>query len=145
MSGFYLFITSNDCSDIFPSNTWNDFTIEFPQEIRLSNCLGTAWSFALTEIALTNTSQSPLSDSWIVLCDLAESSYIRGSTAPVLRTISQDTEKSGSLFQTYYIGVNNNKFNRLRIYIRNSELKPLNSSIWQATTITKLTLHFQKV
>ena len=144
-----MFISSTDCKDIFLDNTFDDFTIQLPREVELS-ChgrfgMGTDWAFALTEITVADSVQSLIPESCIILCDLAESSYIKGSTAPVLRTITQATEKNGSLFQTYYIGSNKLKFNRLRIYIRNSNLGRLNKLLWGPNTTIKLILHFLRM
>jgi len=145
MNGFYVFLSSADSKDKFSNNSYDDFTVEFSQEIELDcNCYHAEWAFALTEITIINSSQSLLPESCIILCDLAQSSYIRDSHVPVLRTIAAETEATGSLYQSYYISVNKHKFNKIRIYIKNKDLSPLNKTLWQSNTIIKLTLHFQK-
>lgn len=145
MSGFYMFISSDDCKDVFADNSFYDFTIEVKPEIVLP-CGGAGeWSFALTDINLENVGGTALPETCTVLCDLARGSYMKGGSVPILRRIDVETETSGSLFQTYYIGLNNLIFNRLRIYLRNSDLRPLNYTLWDSKAILNLTLHFQKI
>lgn len=144
-----MFLSSADCKDVFADNRFDDFTIQFEPEIKLGCESRGEWSFALTEISIdTNDDdekQSLLPETCTVLCDLAEGSYMREAHVPILRRIDADSETSGSLFQTYYIGLNSTHFNRIRIFLKNKDLNSLNRELWKATTTVRLTLHFQKI
>lgn len=146
MSGFYMFISSDDCKDVFADNTFYDFTIEVKPEINLTGGSGFGeWAFALTDISLDSATDTPLPETCTVLCDLARGSYMSAGSVPILRRIDVESETSGSLFQTYYIGVNKLIFNRIRIYLRNRDLLPLDKSLWNSKAVLNLTLHFQKI
>lgn len=148
MTGFYMFLSSTDCKEVFANNRFDDFTIEFKPEIKLACECRDEWSFALTEISIVrgvNEQHSLLPETCTVLCDLAQGSYMREAHIPILRRIDADTETSGSLFQTYYIGLNAIQFNRIRVFLKNKDLNDLNRELWHPSTIINLTLHFQKI
>jgi len=141
-----MFVSSTDSKNKFINNSFDDFVVELNPEIELEcNCYRTEWTFALTEISISNGVQSLLPEACIVLCDLAQCSYIKDGQAPVLRTIASESDKTGSLYQSYYIGINKLRFNRLRIYLRNKDLDPLNKELWDPNIILKITLHFQRI
>lgn len=145
-----MFLSSNDCKDVFADNRFDDFRIQFEPEIKLPCECREEWSFALTEISIETADeneqlQSLLPETCTVLCDLAQGSYMRETHAPILRRIDADTETSGSLFQTYYIGVNSTQFNCIRVYLKNKDLKSLDGKLWKPSSVVHLTLHFQKM
>ena len=154
MGGFYMFLTSSDSKTLFPLNNYDDFTIEFDRAIELSETCGfgytQTWRFALTEISLETESgkeRRSLPESVVVLSDLCATSYIHATEAPVLRTVGAKGELGAGLGQIYYIGVNKSAFNRLRIQIKDRDLKSLSKSdsndrLWPEKAILKCTLHF---
>jgi len=147
MSGFYMFLSSVDGIKQFTDNAFDNFVVEFTPEIRLDcNTFHSQWTFALTEIRIANSTESLLPpEPCIVLCDLAQSSYINDTQAPVLRTFASESEQIGSLYQSYYVGLTSYNFNRISISIKNSELKPLQSSLWGSKATVKIVLHFQRI
>lgn len=147
MSGFYMFLSSADCTGVFGDNRFDNFRVQFEPEIKLDCECRQEWSFALTEISIDTPSrqQSLPPETCTVLCDLAEGSYMRGSHQPILRRIDGDAEASGSLFQTYYVGLTSNHFNCIRVYLKNKDLDELDAKLWHPSTVVNLTLHFQKM
>ena len=147
MSGFYLFLSSADCKKVFADNRFDNFRVQFEPEIKLACECRQEWSFALTEISIITPAKSHSlpPETCTVLCDLAEGSYMRETYNPILRRIDTDAEASGSLFQTYYIGVNSTQFNCIRIYLKNKDLEDLDAKLWHPSTVVNLTLHFQKM
>ena len=86
---------------------------------------------------------SSLPESVLVLSDVASSSYIYNGYEPILRILPAGSELSTSLFQSYYISLNSSRFNRIRIYLRNSEGGQLDLDKWKGRDIClKCTLHF---
>ena len=148
MTGFYLYLNSSDSKTVRPNNTFHDFTIELPHE-RFFN-LG-QWTVALTEITLTGhkrgNRRNSLPEALVVLTDIAQDSYIREALAPVLRTIPSETDLNASLFQSYYVGVNALRFDKIRIFLKNSNLDSLELTKWGPikSIILRCTLHFQEV
>ena len=148
MSGFFMFLASDDSSSIYTNNTYKDFCVEFDHEIVLEAECGFGfrqqWQFAVTEVTLdTIKTDEGLPESTVILCDLCKPSYIKGTQAQVLRTLSSAGELTGSLGLTHYIGVNKNTFNRVRISLLNRDLKPLlPANGWPETARLKCTLHF---
>jgi len=146
MSGFYIFLSSEDGKTKFSENKFDSFVVELTPAITLAcTPYHSDWTFALTEISLTNSSHSLIPEPCVVLCDLAQSSYINDTHASVLRTFGSDVDKVGSLYHSYYIGLNSTYFNRITISLKNYDLKPLDSKLWDQQTITKLVLHFQRM
>ena len=154
MGGFYLFLSSQDSISLYPLNKYDDFTVEFDRPIELPETCGfgytQTWRFALTEISLETVGgkdRRSLPESVVVLTDLCATSYIHATEAPVLRTIGAKGELGSGLGQIYYIAVNKSSFNRLRIQIRDRELKPLvknnqEDKLWPERGVLKCSLHF---
>ena len=140
-----MFISSDDCKDVHEDNTFYDFKIDIDPEINLSSRGLGEWTFALTDITLDNASNTTLPETCTVLCDLARGSYMKKGSVPLLRRIDVASETSGSLYQTYYIGLNRLIFNRIHFYLKNRDLQPLDQSLWDSKAVLNLTLHFQKI
>lgn len=147
-----MFISSRDSLNFYPNNTYDDFIVEFDRVIQLpESCafgFNQSWQFALTEVSLDFANSKPkktLPESAVILTDLCSTSYISGTEAGVLRIIGAGSEEIGSsLGQIYYIGTNKNSFNRIRIQVRDRDLKPLmkDGQVWPINAVLKCTLHF---
>lgn len=150
MSGFYMFLSSEDSVNLFPNNTFSDFWTEFDHEIVLDEQCGYGlrqqWSFALTEVFIDFLpDQQTLPEPVVILCDLCSQSYLNGSQVQVLRTLSGAGEVGTSLGLTHYIGVNKLRFNKIRIQVVTRDLKPLSvTSGWPSKGVLRCTLHFSK-
>lgn len=157
-SGFYLFISSLDSKDIYPSNSYGDFWVEFDHIIVLEQSCGFGfsqeWRVALTELSLhfktdgqrnDDSTEQTLPEEVVVLTDLCEPSCIHGTKASILRNIGSTPEVGGSLYNTYYIGVVPTSFNRIRIELRNRQLEPLaKTKNWPSDGVMRCTLHFTR-
>lgn len=150
MSGFYLFLSSEDSSRTYPNNGYTDFIVEFDRQIILEDNCGLGWkqewSFALADISIDFLNSSgTIPEPVVVICDLAIPSYIKATEAGVLRTIVGSAETGLSLYNTYYIGVNKASFNRIRIQLKSQSLEALNTKLgWPSESVLKCTLHFQR-
>ena len=151
MSGVYMYLSSRDSRHLFPTNRLNDFIVEFDQEIQLLNCqssrLSQKLSVALTEISICPTgsfrTRTGLPESCVVLCDICDLTYIKGTRLPILRVLTSPLEEiSGSLFQPYYIETNAVSFKRLHFQIIARDLIPLNAAKWNFESEVRCTVHF---
>ena len=100
----YQFLSSRDSLDSYPNNVWYDFTIDLP---------GT-WECALLDINCVPQIQSQ----FIVYADIVKQSFIRDTTASVLRVV-HFLDSDFTLL--YYIPVNRGGITQLRISIRDLE------------------------
>lgn len=141
---FYIYLSSADSKHLYNNNTFSDFTVELwrPHSFEEGE-----WLFALTDIYLetkTRKRQIALAESVIILSDLAKSSYIREQGAPVLRYIPATDDVGSSLFQPHYVGLSKTRVSRIRVYLKDQNLKPIDSSKWEKDLTLKCTLHFMK-
>ncbi len=152
MSGVHMYLSSKDSADLFPTNRLNNFVVEFDHEIRVltdqSSRLSQKLSVALTEISICTTGafRTPrvgLAESCIVLCDICDLSYIKGTRLPILRVLTSPLDElSGSLFQPHYIETNTTSFKRLHFQIIARDLTPLNANKWDLDSEVRCTVHF---
>ena len=148
--GFYLYLSSKDSENIYKSNNYKDFYVEFDHQIVLEQSCGFGferqWQVALTELSIDflNTDQT-LPEGVVVLTELCEPSYINGTQLSILRTIASSAETNASLYNTYYVGVVVSSFNRIRIQLKNRDLKELQlEKGWPQNAVLQCTLHFIK-
>lgn len=153
MAGFYLFVSSVDSIDLYPSNTFDNFIVDLGRTYDLTEYCGwrEKWNMALVEVALHNDEgeSQHFPQDIIVTCDLASPSFIYGTEGCILRPIdASDSSHSASLYQTYYIGLSQLRFHKLRI-----ELKERNLSSLDLTKFIErgkhyrlsCTIHFQRL
>ncbi len=145
---FYMYLASSDSlhgDKETSSNTFHNFVLDLFKEYHFEKTDG--WVVALTDAYLeTQTStRTTIFESCIVLSDLVIESYINSQAAPVLRYIPGSEVLGTSLFQPYYISLSQTSINRIRIYLRNTQLKDLNLDKWPKDPILRCTLHFMKV
>ncbi len=86
MTGLYMYLSSKDSGNLFPTNRLDDFIVEFDHEIKvpcLGNRLAQKVSVALTEISIVPEgslrTRMGLAESCLVLCDICNLSYIKGT------------------------------------------------------------------
>ncbi len=147
MAGFYIYVSSKDSATLFLNNRLDNFVIEFEKEVVLTSGSASRLSVALTEISIkprgSMRTRTVLPESCVVLCDICDVSYIKGTRLPVLRVLpSQFDELSGSLFQPYYIEVNTTSFKRIHFQLKTRDLSPLNTVKWDLESELRCTLHF---
>ena len=140
MEDFYLFITSMDSKDNYPTNSYCKMTIELQEPIELRENDDCYWTVALVDIALSDRTSLTQSNV-ILLCDIVESSYIRNRCRPVMRIFTGDAAAKGSLFMPYYHRVNRLSFRSINLEFVDINLKPINPQT--VDTVLACTLHFQ--
>ena len=113
MNQYYIYLSSDYCKDIFRSNSVSDFTNKLDPPIELNNIED--WSVALTEISYPPGTKQSFS----LYTDVITTSYGMGNQLPILRNVNVDSQKSNIIFdRPYYIKINNNFLEQLRVYIR---------------------------
>ena len=108
-----LYTSSTDSLEYHPTNSTWDFTIELPKTL-----------FGSWKCALADITYGGYSGSVYVFTDICKQSYIKDTTLPVLRRVSQ----SGEVNNLNYITVTRRNIQRVRIYIRDTNLNTLPSS-----------------
>lgn len=152
MSGFYLFVGSDDSSNLHDTNSFSDFVVELGRTYDLTQHCSwrETWNMALVEISLLNGSKRRnLPSDVIVTCDLVMPSYIYGTESCILRSIAANAsnQQTASLHTSYYIGLKQLSFTRLRIGLRDHNLNPidLKEGDWGVDPTTRCTIHFQRL
>lgn len=118
MDDHYLFLSSDLSKDRYPSNRPDDFTVELPHPYVLDG----QWKCGLKEIKIT------LQEGIVYFCsDVCVESYAEDTMLPVLRALQKPKGK-----ETYfhfdnpmYVNIKPNVLNRVRIFIRDRQLQPL--------------------
>ena len=113
MADFYLYLSSNDCINLFPSNTQNQFSVNLGKQ------LTGEWKCGLKEIYFMLSSEIPTVA--YILCDKCERSYVRGTYMTLLRRITLPVMEgiySESFSDTYYKRVTSSDISQLTISIR---------------------------
>lgn len=79
---YYLFLSSDDSKETYPSNSPCDFTVILPRRITLTDG---DWHCALLETTFSSkkTGYRPL----LFLCDIVRESYVSGGFSPVLNIL----------------------------------------------------------
>lgn len=72
----YLFVSSDDCKDLYPANTPINFTVELPQPVEGTH-------ISLHHVYYTKRPQAT-KEYYYVLCDLVEPSVLAGKEKRVL-------------------------------------------------------------
>lgn len=124
MTDFYLFISSQDSTDIRKNNVPSDFSIQFPKPYKLEG----NWVCALKEIHIS-LDFKPKSSRLYLCCDLLEDSYVGNTLAPVLRNVEIQSRykkfKSTEYNDPAYIKVKASFFQSVRFYLRDERLNPV--------------------
>ena len=121
MEFFYLFLASDHSLLTHVNNTAGDFVVELPRRCRLDG----SWECAISEITFVSEFEQ-LTDRIYVCGDMIDDSYVRRTTLPILRSIDLDTDTKVDLSFNLlcYIKVQTHELRRIRIFIRDRNLKP---------------------
>ena len=133
----YLFLSSRNSKDQYPDNVATDFTIDLPRPFALEG----EWECGLKEIDV-----SLKQNTMFVCSDICRESYAEDTMLPVLRML-RNTPTRGRKRETYfvfndpfYVRIKAEVLNRVRIFIRGSELRALVSD----DSEVRCTLHLRK-
>ena len=80
MKGFYVYLSSDDCKELYPNNNGVSFTVRLPERVMLDRG---AWSCGLFECCLEVDSKKE--KTYFICCDTIEQQYVAGVGLPVLR------------------------------------------------------------
>ena len=121
MEIFYLFLASDHSLLTHVNNTAGDFVVELPRRYRLDG----SWECAISEITFVSEFEQ-LTDRIYVCGDMIDDSCVRRTTLPILRSIDLDTDTKVDLSFNLlcYIKVQTDELRRIRIFIRDRNLKP---------------------
>jgi hypothetical protein len=121
MDNCYLFLASDDSLLTHVNKTAGDFIVELPRRYRLDD----SWECAISEITFVSEFEQ-LTDRMYACTDVMDDSYVRGTTLPVLRSIDIDTDTKVDLSfnPLCYIKVQTDELRRIRIFIKDRNLKP---------------------
>jgi hypothetical protein len=116
-----MFLASDDSLLTHVNNTAGDFVVELPRRYRLDG----SWECAINEITFVSEFEQ-LTDRIYVYADVFGDSYVIGNTLPVIRSIDVDTDTKVDLSfnPLCYIKVQTDELRRIRIFIRDRNLKP---------------------
>ena len=136
-NGFYLYLSSQDSTTYFPSNTTGHFVVKLPEVYKLPG----HWEVALTEIhfpVVTDKTPGPFS----VHSDICEETVTGGIKAPVLRKIFDTTTTSieATFTQNYYIPVRSQELGSIRIFIKSDK----GNTVSFKEGVLHCTLHIRK-
>ena len=116
MDDFYLYISSNDCANLFTSNGSTDFKVYLGRNVDLIG----EWKCGLKELYFHATSKIPCI--LYITCDICERSYTESNYIPLLRRIvvpALDDESYNIEFaDTYYKRVTAKELTNISISIR---------------------------
>lgn len=164
MSEQFFFLSSKNSKKLLPSNTYLDFTTILPKNVILpshgEDGSTIRWVVAITDFSIKVGEVEEREDrcilcgksrsvkiniedqSYAVLCDLAEESFINGAQLPVLRIFREGSFPSSSLGVPYYMPVRTNSFSTIRIYILGEDTNSIQSKGVKAENIdASCTLH----
>ena len=131
----FLHLSSSDSKDLYPQNNPYDFVTELPLSIDTDE---DNWYCGLVAFV-----QSRSTDDVTVLCNIVDTSYIRGKYRTVLRQINNTGTYFGDVSNIQYMGVRVPRINRIHIQIVDSvTMEPLTPV---ADTETRLVLHLKKL
>lgn len=116
----FVYASSDDSLDFYPKNNSFDFTVNLPHSISGNLFI------ALGEIYYTSHGEDLL-----VFCDLCEDSFIKGTSLPVLRSVSH----TGEFTHLYFHSVTRATIQRIRIYITNNNLETPSADIGPVTCL----------
>lgn len=132
MDHFYMYVTSNSCDWLYPSNKGNEFTIELPKQVHLPG----NWEVAISELKVVGDLKGK---DFFVKSDLVRSDPLYQDS--ILRRVWLKNKSRG--FQTtyaipFYVPLNHREIKRFTVSLEttSSSSVPVNSC--------ELTLHFRK-
>lgn len=138
MDQFYVYISSNDCTKIYPDNNTKSFIISLPHALNLHG----QWSVGLVDINL-KVIKNPANTDMYVCCNVVVDSYSNGGCISSLRRLY----KPRGLFEKYFNPVqyvpvvNTHEIQHLHFNILNTE--NLQPALFVKDPL-KATLHFKR-
>lgn len=130
----YIIASSEDSKDIYPNNSWTDFTVELPKQLDLSD----NYSVALTHIFFNYKFRKSC---FYIFTSICETSVVKAEERNFLALFSEP----GGVSNPLYLKINQNTVKRIRFIILDQDLKTpkiINSN--NSSPIITLTLQIDK-
>ena len=105
----YLYLSSKNSLNIYPTNTSYDFTVELP------NTIFGVYECALADITYSDTVQQDM----YVYSDICEENVIDDKYLPILRVVSAP----GEISNYYFVNASREAIQRVRVFIRDANFK----------------------
>ena len=123
----YIFVTSNQQTDLFPENSWYDFQVQLPKEIVFEN---------KTECALLLFDVNPLFDLNVnIFCDILENNCFENSLSPFLCNITEVPQRA---LYPIFIPLRVKSIKRLRFTIKSAFTNTIPSESIQQSSLLLL-------
>lgn len=130
---YYLFISSNQCDNVYPLNNNVKFSIDLPSNLVLTGM----WEVALIELNLKISDRQYL----LILSDLCHESFVEGKFLPVLKRLSAKKGlNNGSCIPPIYMSISRDNIKTINFHIFDSMGNPASL----VNKISFLTLHLRK-
>lgn len=119
----YIYLSSTDSTNVFPDNNSFDFTVD------LNRNISGRFLVALSDFYCENFNE-PL----YIFCDIVNTSFIHGQYLPALRLV----HANGEAINLQYHKASRNSIQRIRVYIRDKDLKLPSLPIGRVSCVLKL-------
>lgn len=107
----YIYFSSDNSKDVYPTNSAFDFTVKLSDPLELPD----TWLVALSEIEFTGQKSVEL----YVYCEFCESNNVLDQNLPILRRVTH----AGEVERLYFMPLNNTYIDTVRVYIRDKNHK----------------------
>lgn len=118
---YYLYISSEDCKQLFPKNNISHFEVELPETLYLSKG---KWEIALMEATYDKDIHKDY-ESMYLLCNLCEDSFVHNNKQPILRKVQWNT--SYRVLQ-HFVDVTTTQIRHIRLRFVDLQLQPVTQS-----------------
>lgn len=130
---YYLFISSNQCDNMHPSNNITKFSVDLPTNLLLNG----QWEVALIEVNFKASERQVV----YILADFCQESLVEGKFLPIMKRLTlKKGLNNGSCIPPIYIPLSRTNIKTINFYILDNEGKP--ASLVNKTSF--LTLHIRK-
>ena len=143
MDQHFVFLSSSDSSELFPSNNPSDFTVQLAGTLDLKG----TWYAGLKEVRITNKVQEEEEEEapreLLICSDLCEDVFYGGTKLGILRRIHRSVKPPVLVkifHESFYFKVAQSQLNKIRILIRGESNQPVN-----IRGRTSCTLHLKRV
>jgi hypothetical protein len=141
----YIYVSSEDSALLYPDNSWNDFTVELPNPIHLTEA-GGPWEMCVMQYLLyaskTTSKNRKSVNPLYILCDSVECSVVGSKEQKVLTVVQtrEDLRKLRTPTNPRYVRILGDRLSQIRLYLRDgdgSTLSFVDGATWCALHIRK--------
>jgi hypothetical protein len=141
----HIYVSSGDSELLYPENRWNDFTVELPNPIHLTEA-GGPWEMCVTQYLVyakkPNSNNRDMVNPLYILCDSVECSVVGSKECKVLAVVQpkEDLRKLRTPTNPQYVRILGGRLSQIHLYLRDGEgdtLSFVDGSTWCALHIRK--------